>query len=236
MSIVPAQFQPTLISPTAQDYELLTSQTPTAEPSATPPPFQLCSPLAEHALEELPEIISDPYHPPPPGKEERHQGVDFSYYRRGDRLSIQGVSVQSILSGVAAASLEDKFPYGNMVIVETPIEDLPAELAERLDYSYGESLYILYAHMEQAPQVTLGETVNACQGLGAVGKSGNAGVTHLHIETRIGPASQQFSSMAYYDLKASEEEKANYLRWRISWDFRHFDPMDLLAFTSIIIR
>jgi murein DD-endopeptidase MepM/ murein hydrolase activator NlpD len=233
-SIVPAQFQPALGSPTEQGNAPLISPTPTFEPSATPPPFQLCSPLAEHTLEELPEIISDPYHPPPPGKEERHQGVDFSYYRRGDRMSIQGVPVQSILSGVAAASLEDKFPYGNMVIVETPIEDLPADLAERLDYSPGESLYILYVHMEQAPEVALGEAVNACQGLGSVGKSGNAGVTHLHIETRIGPAGQQFPSMAYYDLKASEEEKAAYLRWRISWDFRHFDPMVLLTFTPAV--
>jgi murein DD-endopeptidase MepM/ murein hydrolase activator NlpD len=121
-----------------------------------------------------------------------------------------------------------------MLIVETPIKNLPSGLAERLDYTPGESLFILYAHMEEAPYVTLGEAVSACQGLGAVGKSGNAGVTHLHIETRIGPAGQQFASMAYYDLKASEEEKANYLRWRISWDFRHFDPMDLLTFTRDI--
>jgi murein DD-endopeptidase MepM/ murein hydrolase activator NlpD len=117
-----------------------------------------------------------------------------------------------------------------MVIVETLIEDLPADLAGQLDYAKGESLYILYAHMEQPPQVALGEVVEACQVLGSVGKSGNAGITHLHLETRLGPAGQQFASMAFYDVQASEEEKANYLRWRISWDFRHFNPMELLSF------
>src|SRR4030067_285611 len=44
------------------------------------PAFLMCSPLALHPLEELPEIIGDPYNPPPPGREERHHGVDFGYY------------------------------------------------------------------------------------------------------------------------------------------------------------
>jgi len=33
--------------------------------------------------------------------------------------------------------------------------------------------------------------------------------------------------MAYYIVKASDLERENYLRWRISGDFQHFDPMAL---------
>jgi murein DD-endopeptidase MepM/ murein hydrolase activator NlpD len=212
------------LSPAAAAQSLL----PTETPSPTVE-FKLCSPLRGHPFEELPQIISDPYSSPPPRHEERHEGVDFSYYRRGGRTSILGVEVQSIFPGRVALSLVDKFPYGNFVIVETPYAVLPVELAKQLPLAPGESLYSLYAHMEEPPRVALGEPVEACQLLGKVGKSGNAGVAHLHLETRSGPPGQQFTSMEYYDIHATQEEKDNYLRWRISWDFKHFDPMLVLG-------
>jgi murein DD-endopeptidase MepM/ murein hydrolase activator NlpD len=212
-----------------------TSLQPTAGLAATQLPkenasFVLCSPLSKHSLDELPEIVSDPYHPPPPGREERHQGVDFSYYRRGERVSILGMGVQSVLSGQVAAALVDKFPYGNTVIVETSYQDLPEELTRQFKIEKDESLYLLYAHLGEAPLVELGEMVNACQPLGLVGKSGNAGIPHLHLETRIGPAGEIFTSMLFYSTQATPEEMANYIKWRTSGIFRHFDPMDLLAF------
>jgi murein DD-endopeptidase MepM/ murein hydrolase activator NlpD len=188
----------------------------------------VCSPLEIHPLEELPQIISDPYHPPPMGKDDRHQGVDFSYYQRGDRSSIQGVGVQSVLKGKAAASIRGSFPFGNLVIIETPGSQLPDWLKERFGIVEGESLYILYAHLDQAPLVELGKPVGACQLLGQVGKSGNAGVAHLHLETRIGPAGSIFPVMGYYLAENTLQERENYLLWRTSGAFRHFDPMQLL--------
>jgi len=195
---------------------------------STEAPFRICSPLSIHPIEELREIISDPYHPPPPGHEERHQGVDFSYYRRGERLTIQGVGVQSVFPGRVAASIQDKFPYGNMVIIETPRDTLPLELRSQLQIPEGESLYTLYAHMDKSPLVSLDEQVAACQALGEVGKSGNAAEPHLHLEMRLGPASHTFLSMAYYGTRDSEEERNAYVLWRTSWQFRHFDPMSVL--------
>ncbi|MES0362249.1 MAG: hypothetical protein ABUK20_15120, partial [Anaerolineales bacterium] len=63
------------------------SPTPTSD--ATPiPSLQLCSPLEIHPLEELSEIIGDPYDPPRPGREERHHGIDFGYYHYQDRDSM----------------------------------------------------------------------------------------------------------------------------------------------------
>ena len=205
--------------------------TPAASPTvqAENPDFSLCSPLEDHPLAELPQIISDPYHPPPMGKDDRHQGVDFSYYRRGERSSIQGVGVQSVLPGVAAASIQDSYPFGNLVIVETPGSRLPDWLRERFGIAEGESLYIFYAHMDQAPEVEPGQAVQECQPLGVVGKSGNAGVAHLHLEMRIGPSGRLFPVMGYYLADVTPEERENYLLWRTSGVFRHFDPMRLLA-------
>lgn len=194
---------------------------------------EVCSPLAGISLAELPDIISSRYDPPPPGKEDRHHGVDFSYYRRGSQASIQGVGVQAILPGVVAMALIDSFPYGNVVIIESSLTDLPASFPEKVSLGAGESLYTLFAHFDAAPEVQLGQAVSACQRLGAVGKSGNAGVAHLHLETRLGPAGNSFEMMGYYLAESTEQEKDNYLRWRISGEFRHFDPMELLNWQAI---
>ena len=204
----------------------------TSTPVQNPPtetPFQICSPLALQTIAELHEIVSDPYDPPPPGHEERHHGVDFSYYRRGGRLSILGEGVQSVFPGWVAAAIQNEYPYGNMVIVETPGGDLPVWLAEQLQVEAGESLYLLYAHFGEAPLVELGEVVEACQPLGEVGKSGDFNVEHLHLETRIGPAGGEFASMAYYHSRTTAEQRGNYELWRTSGVYRHFDPMVLIT-------
>ncbi len=201
-------------------------------PQSDTPIMPACSPLAGHSIQELLEIISAPYDPPPPGKEERHHGVDFAYYRRGERESILGVEVQAVLPGRVAMSLADSFPYGNVVIIETPGEYLPVNLITSLEMSKGESLYILYAHLGQPPLVTAGEQVDICQLLGYVGKSGNAGVAHLHLEARLGPPGISFTGMAYYSTRVTPVEKGNYERWRTSGDFRHFDPLRLYFFSE----
>jgi len=206
--------------------------TPTIEPTATltpEPAFKMCSPLALHPLEELPHIVGDPYNPPPPGREERHHGVDFGYYHWQERDSMLGEPVQSALPGVVASVLNDNYPYGNMVMVETRREDLLPELVSRLQIPEGESLYLLYAHLNLPPLVRLGQPVEACQPLGEVGMSGNTDIPHLHLETRLGPAGTIFESMRFYDTRATQEEMDNYKLWRTSGVFRHFDPMDLFT-------
>jgi murein DD-endopeptidase MepM/ murein hydrolase activator NlpD len=196
----------------------------TASPAA-----RICSPLADHDLDELAAIVSDPYHPPPMGKDDRHQGVDFSYYRQAGHATIEGEEVQSVLAGRVAAAIQDSFPFGNLVIVETAKKDLPDELLQALKPADGQSLYVLYAHLEAQPLVQPGDLVRACQALGAVGRSGNAGVAHLHLETRIGPGGATFTGMAYYTRQASQQERDNYVLWRMSGVFQHFDPMILLG-------
>jgi len=203
-------------------------ETPAATPEALNRPFRLCSPLVGEALEDLWLITSDPYSGPPPGSDARHEGVDFSYYRRGERETIQGAGIQAVLSGWVATALVGTFPYGNFVILETPAYLLPEGLSEVLSLGEGQSLYTVYAHMESGPRVSIGEWVEACTLLGNVGRSGNANVAHLHLETRIGPAGAVFFQMGYYRPENTEAEKESYLRWRIGGEFRHFDPMILL--------
>jgi murein DD-endopeptidase MepM/ murein hydrolase activator NlpD len=95
--------------------------------------------------------------------------------------------------------------------------------------SAGESLYLLYAHLNLPPPVALGEAIAACQPLGEVGMSGNTDIPHLHLEMRLGPAGTVFESMRFYDTRASIEEMENYVLWRTSGVYRHFDPMFLLG-------
>ena len=197
--------------------------TPTAE-------FQICSPVAAIALSDLKKVVSDAYTGPPPGSDQRHEGVDFAYYRWKGGGPIRGAPVQAVLAGKVAMALADTFPYGNVVIIETPRDFLPKELAETLAIPADKSLYLLYAHMEQAPLVSLGDEVAACQPVGAVGSTGNAVAAHLHLETRTGPPGAFFLGMARFVEDATAEEKENYRVWRVSRQFLHFDPMLLLLF------
>jgi murein DD-endopeptidase MepM/ murein hydrolase activator NlpD len=154
--------------------------------------------------------------------------VDFSHYSREGFSSIEGEAVQAILPGVVVASVSDRLPYGNMLIVETKVSHLPGAITRAVGLSPDRSLYVLYAHFRQAPLVTLGDPVVCGQKVGEVGAVGyNVVNAHLHLETRIGPPGESFTSMAFYTTTASVEEMENYQRWRTGGDFEHFDPMDL---------
>lgn len=197
------------------------------------PTFRVCSPLADHLIGELPGIVSSPYDPPPMGKDDRHQGVDFAYYARGTRRSIEGEAVQAILPGWLATVIVDQLPYGNMVILETPAIHLPEEISNSLNIGPGESIYHLYAHFDETPLPTQGGWIECGQILGYVGKSGyNVPVAHLHLETRIGPVGTRFEGMVFYDTRASLTEMENYKTWRMSGLYRHFDPMTLFIFNE----
>jgi murein DD-endopeptidase MepM/ murein hydrolase activator NlpD len=133
------------------------------------------------------------------------------------------------LQGVVALAIRDSFPFGNAVIVETSAAILPDALKQEFEVVEGKSLYILYAHLdESSPEVVLGQAVSACETLGYVGKTGNAGAAHLHLETRLGPSGARFPEFSYYREEDSDEARVNYRYWSTSGNFRHFDPMRLL--------
>jgi murein DD-endopeptidase MepM/ murein hydrolase activator NlpD len=204
---------------------------PTGTPE-TPPEFRICSPLYDILREDLPRLVSDGYNPPPRLRpDDRHHGVDFAYYHWKGGGPIAGSAVQSVLAGRVAMVLEGVFPYGNVVIVETPGDDIPEDIRAALDISTGQALYLLYAHMqENSLKVSLGNPVTACQVIGAVGRTGNTEAFHLHLETRLGPLGTTFNSMSAFTDEATDEEKRNYRLWRVSGKYQHFDPMRLLLY------
>ncbi len=224
-------------------------------PSETPrPPAALCSPLQDFTLSELPDILSNPYNPPPPGSDNAHQGIDLSFYRYGDHQVMIGLPIQAVLSGTVAMSTEARFPYGYALMIETPLDSLPQSwldqivvptLAPTLTLENNpltcptpaasprwnpekRSLYLLYAHMQERPTLQPGDSVQCGQPIGKVGHSGNAVNDHLHFEVRVGPSGARFSSMDHYDNAASAEDMWNYCTWRITEQFQKIDPGKLL--------
>ena len=225
------------------------SATPLATPEpAAAPDLQLCSPLQGVAWAELPEMISNPFHPPRAGSDDPHQAVDFADIGV-DGYALTGRGVQAVLQGRVAAVVLDRFPYGNAVLVETRVESLPAAWLEALNlpgpaptlavipaltcpagepWEYDpekRSLYLLYAHLEAPPALEPGQEVGCGDLIGSVGMSGNALNPHLHLEVRVGPAGMRLESMAHYDTSATPQEMASYCEWRVSGLFQLVDPM-----------
>ncbi len=120
----PAAIQPATATsnpPTAT----ITPLAPTATLTATPR-VEVCSPLQGITLGEIPQIVTNGFDPPRPGEDDGHQGVDLAFYRFGDQVGMAGLPILSVLSGRVAAAVKDRPPYGNMIIIETPLESVPS--------------------------------------------------------------------------------------------------------------
>lgn len=211
----------------------------TATPSLTPEPSPtilapaLCSPLAVQPLETISEIITQPFSAPRQlddgtYKDDAHHGLDLGYYTR-DGVNFTGTPVLSATHGRVAMLIRNRPPYGDAVLIETPYAQIPVSLIAAQFIPPGDSLYILYAHLQNLQPLEVGQEITCGQQLAETGLTGFTGGPHLHFETRWGPAGQSFASMAYYHVETTEEERANYVVWRMSGTFRLFDPMVLLS-------
>jgi murein DD-endopeptidase MepM/ murein hydrolase activator NlpD len=230
---------PVLVSPTLLDEPTIHIQLTITPIQSEPVLTQtieidtMCSPLEDHPVGILSEIVSDPYNPPPAGKDGRHMGVDFSYYQWEGREGIAGVTVQSMLPGKVIAVLANQIPYGYAVIVETPADRLPSEWLQNTgEYALSDSLYLLYAHLQNQPPVVAGDNIQCSQQIGLVGDTGGVdtpyAIPHLHLEMRFGPPGAVFEDMGFYDTRVSELARQNYLTWRTSGLYRHFDPLIMI--------
>jgi murein DD-endopeptidase MepM/ murein hydrolase activator NlpD len=256
----PAAFTPSVTAsasnptvPLALTATITPKQTSTSTQAVTATLAQMiCSPLDEITLAELPEILSNPFAAPAPGGDDGHHGTDFAFYRRGDRASIEGLAVRSVFAGAVAGVIIDRFPYGNMLVIETPLESLPAGWVATLSLpaaaptlppnprltcpavaspdpaSTRRSLYLLYAHLQSAPEVRPGDPVSCGDPIGAVGNTGKSGNPHLHLEARVGPSGWRFDELAHYENDATLPEMGNYCLWRVSGLFQMIDPLAVL--------
>jgi murein DD-endopeptidase MepM/ murein hydrolase activator NlpD len=228
------------------------SSTPTVA-STQKPAFHVCSPLQDMTLAELPQIVVNPFTPPRPGEDDGHHGVDFAYYHRGAHQTMVGLGIYSVLAGRVASVIDDRPPYGNMIMVETPLKDLPSAFLSRLILPPSalaptpsprlscpvltppaadggqRSLYLLYAHMEKPSDLKVDDPIGCGQPLGSVGNTGFSGNPHLHFEVRVGPSGSTFEAMSHYNNRASQVEMSNYCLWRISGYYQLVDPLAVLA-------
>ena len=86
-----------------------TKPSPIPKNEAPPTPFKICSPLADTPLDDLSQIIADPYRPPPPGSELRHHGVDFAYFHRFNRAAIEDRrSIANLIESLALRKLDEE--------------------------------------------------------------------------------------------------------------------------------
>jgi murein DD-endopeptidase MepM/ murein hydrolase activator NlpD len=231
--------------------------TVTPLPSPTPILFdQVCIPLKDFTLADIIANITQPFKTPRIGFDKvGHPGVDIAFYRYKNYIGIEGVPVVAAVDGKVASVLSNKYPYGNAIIIETPIESISQKLLSSLqppvlvptvvpDSSLNcptvqsdtnltldptkRSIYVLYAHLKESPTLKIGDHVSCGQEIGEVGNTGDSSNPHLHFETRIGPSGAVFLVMRHYDNHATIEEMHNYCVWRVSNEFEVFDPMKLL--------
>ncbi|NPV86364.1 MAG: M23 family metallopeptidase [Anaerolineae bacterium] len=220
------------LSPTLTLTPSITS-TPTITPTATVTPYVLAyegklhSPLADISFPELSSIVSQPYIRIYEARDTGHYGVDLGSYDYKGKM-IYDWPVMAVFAGRVVSVVNDRLPLGNMLIIETTYDDLPQEARSLLGIQYGESLYHLYGHLIQPPALKIGERVLCGQRIGAVGKSKTV-EAHLHLEMRIGTPNVVFDGMAYYETNATDQERNNYERFRMSGEFRSFDPMIIFA-------
>ena len=228
---------------------------PTETLPPTPIPLQVCSPLQGFALAELPAIISNPYAAPLPGMDDGHHGTDYAFwtYPALGLTQMKGLPIQAALTGKVISSTRNLDPYGYTVIIETPLDTLPADWMDTLQLPKPAplttqvapltcpdlpvpaewaasplSLYLLYAHMDQPATVQPGQTIECGQTIGVVGTTGLSVNDHLHFEVRVGPSGAVFEDLGHYTTGASEEERHNYCTWRISGWFQLVDPTLIL--------
>jgi len=178
-----------------------------------------------------------------------HPAIDFSFYQFEQYTTFADFPIQAILPGKVILVEDNRFPYGYMLLIETPLSQVapsllsiipePTPLPESA-YSiddrcpvYGkpvtydrtrQSLYILYAHLAGLPLVSTGDLVSCGELIGYAGKSGNAAEAHLHLEARLGPSNAAFTSIASYHSSTTDEERYNYCIWALSEIFLPINP------------
>lgn len=227
---------PTLLpSPTATaSHRPSATATATQTPTDTAiPTSAVCSPLLDHELASLGNYLTQPLILPLGENQEKgHHGVDFAYYRRDDVGGhIEGTPIQSVLDGVVAG-LGYATVYGHYIIIETPFERLPPPAIVDYELQPGQSLYLLYAHLQDGAPFAVGDAVVCSSVLGLVGASGQEFFVvepHLHFEVRSGASGQRFGPMNFYTTQATAAENQEYIRWRSSGDFALLDPLVLLG-------
>ncbi len=110
-----------------------------------------------------------------------HPGVDYAPPGGNNHILASETGI------VAASGYQNA--YGNYVIIEHRAETLPLALQSLPEYSKGDSVYIIYAHIEAVAGGLPAAGTRILRGdpIGVVGNTGaNTTGAHLHAEVRVG--------------------------------------------------
>jgi RHS repeat-associated protein len=108
--------------------------------------------------------------------------------------------------------------YGNLIVIEYPYENLPPKIS--LQIENGQSIYIIYAHLNEPSYLQTGDSVVAGQVIGFTGNTGNSTGVHLHLEVRVGNDLPSLP-MATVDFSLENE------LWYHWWGTPHVDPHNI---------
>lgn len=241
--------QPAVTTSTITPTETHTPE-PTPTLTATPAIIdRACSPLSGIDLNELYAITSNTFDFKSAFSDLGHPGIDLAFFKYKNFSTMLGLPVQALLPGYVVEVVDDRFPYGNMILIETPLSMVSEEFIQSIalptpipqenieafstcdkdmtSISWSadkKSIYSLYAHLESKPDFQTGDWVSCGEQIGAIGITGNSVAEHLHLEVRIGPANAKFNTIAMYMADDTPEERYNYCIWSISGNFQAVDP------------
>ena len=218
----PGITMPVMVEPTSTPYAI---SEPSEMNSPTPIEPSFCSPIDGVEINEMDQIISQEFNVPNQKSDVGHHGVDLGSYNFEGRYLYE-IPVRAILSGRVAGITVNRPPIGNVVILETPYEDLPSFIRQLYQIQPGQSLYHFYGHLINEPTQQIGDVIQCGDQINLLGKSQTV-EAHLHLETRIGVSGLTIDQMAFYDAATTEEERAEYLWWRTSGELTAVNPMDL---------
>jgi murein DD-endopeptidase MepM/ murein hydrolase activator NlpD len=180
---------------------------------------------------------------------EFHPGVDYNGAGNPPiRASANGVVIVAdacsrtdcvgLYGQAGATSANVNGGYGNVMIIEYPYGSLPAIVQGDIGLSGGESLFMLYAHLQNAPTLYAGDTVRAGQIIGNADNSGNSKGSHLHLETRKGETgSLHFGEMCTTVCAPTPNDPyPRFRQWYKSGQFSSFNPAGLNYYTARELR
>ena len=156
-----------------------------------------------------------------------HHGLDLGFNTRGKQRFI-GTPVLAAIEGKVASLINNRPPYGNMVMLETTFDHIPEKVITEEKIPEGDSLYIVYAHLQNLQPLKIGEVVKCGRQIAEAGLTGITSGPHLHFETRWGPPGTLFPVMGAYRGDVTTEEMRYYKIWRMSHTYTLFDPFILL--------
>ncbi len=122
-----------------------------------------------------------------------HQGIDLTNQDRKVIASGNGVvaindpcDLDDCEGIMDTDNPETNFGYGNLLVVEYPYSVLPDDTRDGLGLESGQSLYLLYAHLEKPSNVKAGDFVSTDMTIGIIGNTGYSTGVHVHFAAKVG--------------------------------------------------